>query len=687
MQQENLEIEVGGVKLIFKTGAFARQANGAVWLQAKDTVILATACARPEASEEVDFFPLRVDYQEKFSAAGKTLSGFIKREGKPTQRETLICRLIDRPIRPLFPEGYFNEVQLITTLYSFDDAVSPDPLAFCATSAALLISDLPFEKAMAAVRVGLIDGNFVINPTPEQQKTSTLDLLLAGTKEAILMIEGYCDFLTEEQILEAISFGHEVIKEICAALSLWQQKVGKPKVFDSVRPVPKDLISSIREKIGDRLHEAILLKGKKERDQSLALLKAEVEKTFLEGEQTLFKKRDVILAFKGQASEAMRHHVLKSNVRPDGRNPEEIRPIHIIQSPLPRTHGSSIFTRGETQALAIATIGGQTMNQRFETPMEAGSERFYLQYAFPPFSVGETGRRELGHGKLAERALTPILPDISEFPYSIRLESQILESNGSSSMASVCGGCLALMAAGIPVKRPIAGIAMGLISEGDDVTILSDISGTEDFLGDMDFKLTGDDQGVTAFQMDIKVEGITLPIMQKALAQAKEGRKHILQKMIEVCPESHKELSRWAPRIEVIRVKPSKISIIIGPGGKQIRSIIEETGVEMDINDEGIVNITGADPEAVQKAKKIVENLVAEVEIGATYMGKIVSIVAFGMFIEILGGKEGLCHISEVANTRIEDLKSLFKEGDPLNVKVLDINDRGQIKLSHKATL
>lgn len=693
-KQENLNIEVGELKLSFETGCMARQASGSVTLTAGETILFSAVTLAKEASDEIDFLPLRVDYQEKFSAAGKTLGGFIKREGRPTQRETLMSRLIDRPIRPLFPKGYYNEVQIATVLLSYDGETSPDPLAICATSAALTLSEVPFTHPIGAVRVGLINEQFVINPSMEQQKESTLDLMLAGTQDAILMIEGYCDFLTEDQIIQAIETGHKSIKTICSALKEWGHKIGKEKDFSTVSVPPNDLYQELQNQVQERLKIALAIKEKQPRELALSELKKEVMNHFFpEGQEPKFKKRDVMLVFKETSSNVMREAILKTNTRPDGRKTNEVRPIHIKQDLLPRAHGSSLFTRGETQALAIATIGGQNMGQRFETVHGADTERFYLQYFFPPYSVGEVGRigpagrREVGHGKLAERALMPTLPSPQEFPYTIRLESQIMESNGSSSMASVCGGSLALMDAGIPVSRPISGIAMGLILEKHEFVILSDISGTEDALGDMDFKLTGDAEGVTAFQMDIKVEGITPDIMKKALEQAKEGRKIILDKMIAVCPKPKPELSKWAPRIVILKVKPSQIGTIIGPGGKQIRAITEETGVELDIDDDGIVHITGVDPEGVEKAKKIIENLVAEVEVGAVYEGKIVSIVNFGMFVQVVGGKEGLCHISEIANTRVEDISALFKEGDTLKVKVLDINDRGQIKLSHKATL
>jgi polyribonucleotide nucleotidyltransferase len=689
-EKETTSVEVGGQQLTFETGKMARQANGAVCLKVGDNVIFATACAKPDASEEVDFFPLRIDYQEKFSSSGKTLSGFIKREGRPTQRETLMCRLIDRPLRPLFPKGYYNEVQVITSLLSYDGENSPDPFAICAASAALMVSDIPFTKPIAAVRVGFVDGTFIINPNVTQQLESKLDLLLAGTEDAILMIEGYCDFLTEEQVITAIETGHKEIQKVCKTLFSWHQAIGKEKKFDSIAPIADEVFNQIKGILKERLAEAIAIKEKQPRELAMSQLKEEV---FAQLEESEFPKRDIALGFKKLASEAMRKMVLETNVRPDGRAPNQVRPIHIEQSILPRTHGSSLFTRGETQSLAVCTIGGLNMVQRFETVHEAGQEKFYLQYSFPPFSVGEAGRmgppgrREVGHGMLAQRALMPAIPDDEQFPYVIRLESNILESNGSSSMASVCGGSLALMDAGVPLKKPISGIAMGLILEEDQCVILSDISGTEDALGDMDFKITGDETGITAFQMDIKVEGITHEIMAKALMQAKEGREHILSKMNQACPKPREELSKYAPRIVIIKVKPSKIGTIIGPGGKQIRAIVDETGVDLDIDDDGIVNISGVDPEGVKRAKEIVESLVAEVEVGQTYNGKIVSIVAFGVFVEIIPGQEGLCHISELSHERVEDIGALFKEGQELTVKVLDINDRGQFKLSHKATL
>jgi polyribonucleotide nucleotidyltransferase len=680
-------------ELILETGKIAKQAGGSVLLHLGETTVLATACAAPSAAEEIDFLPLRVDYQEKFSSVGKTLGGFIKREGRPTVHEILVSRFIDRPLRPLFEDGYYNEVQILAYVYSYDGIHAPDVLSICAASAALAISDIPLMKPIGAVRVGMIEESFVINPSAEQQKKSKLDLVLAGTEDAILMIEGFCDFLTEEQVLKAIEEGHKSIKTICHAIQNWAKEVGKPKNTDSIRPIPAETKAAVLSLAAHELENALKISQKKDREKACSDLHDKVLQTLLaEGTDFKHSKVNINLAFKNLSSDLMRKMILNEHRRIDGRKMNEIRPIDIEMSLLKRTHGSALFTRGETQAIATCTLGGETMAQRYEDLHGEGTHRFYLQYFFPPFSVGEVGRsgapgrREIGHGKLAERALSAILPTREQFPYVIRLESNITESNGSSSMASVCGGCLSLMDAGVPIKRPVSGIAMGLILEKDHFCILSDILGAEDALGDMDFKVTGDENGITAFQMDIKAEGITLHIMKQALEQAKEGRIHILKKMLEACPEPKKELSEHAPRIEMMQVKQSQIGTVIGPGGKQIRAIVEETGVQIDINDDGIISIASPDPKSLARAKEIITNLVGEVEIGKVYKGKITSIKAFGLFVEIFG-KEGLCHISEISHSRIANLNDLFKEGDSLEVKVLEVNDRGQIKLSHKALL
>ncbi len=682
-----------GKELIFETGKIAKQASGAVVTRLGETMVFTAASAAPDVDKDIDFFPLQVAYQEKFFSAGKTLGGFIKREGKPSEREVLVSRLIDRPLRPMFEDGYYNEVQVLSYVWSYDGVNPADPLAICGASAALAISDIPLIKPIAGVRVGLVNEQFVVNPTVEEMKLSSLDLMLAGTEEAILMIEGYCNFLTEEQVIDAIAFGHQVIRNICQAIEEWQKEVGKPKNRKTLRMIPHDLLSETERMAGEPLKKALRVPLKFEREAALGEIEEQLFAALTPGgdEASRFSEVDIKAAYKKVSSKQMRAIILEEGIRSDGRKVTDIRPIDVENGLLPRAHGSCLFTRGETQTLAVCTLGGESMGQRFEDLNGDGLSRFYLQYFFPPFSVGEVGRvgapgrREVGHGKLAERSLLSLLPSQKDFPYTIRLESNITESNGSSSMASVCGGCLAMMDAGVPIKRPVAGIAMGLILEGDQVAILSDILGVEDALGDMDFKVSGDDQGITAFQMDIKVEGITLEIIRRALAQAKQGRIHILQKMLAVVPHHRHEMSIYAPRIETMQVKPSKIAVIIGPGGKQIRQIIEETGVQIDINDTGLVSIAATNPEAMAKAKAMIEAIIGEVEIGKVYRGKVTSVVQFGVFVEILPGKEGLCHISELAEGRVANIFEHIKEGAIINVKVMDINERGQLKLSRKA--
>jgi len=694
MERKTLTVKVGEHDLHFETGKIAKQANGSVLVRQGDTIVFSAASAAPEASPTADFFPLRVDYQENYSAAGKTSSGFVKRQGRPSEKEILVSRLIDRPLRPMFEEGYYNEVQILSYVWSYDTINLPEPLAICAASAALVLSDIPLIKPIGGVRVGYVDGKFIVNPTNEQMGASKLDLLIAGTEDAVLMIEGYCDFLSEDQILTAIETGHQAIKTICEALSKWRDQLGKPKNKGHLKVVATELLNEVEKITKPLLDKALRISDKQKREEALGAVKAAVKSALLpEGQEPKFTELDVANALKQVTSKHMRHILLTENIRADGRNNKQIRPIDIEQGLLPRTHGSSLFTRGETQAMAICTLGGENMAQRYEDLNGEATHRFYLHYLFPPFSVGEVGRvgapgrREIGHGKLAERALKATLPPREKFPYTIRIESNITESNGSSSMASVCGGCLAMMDAGVPIQRPVAGIAMGLILEDHHHIILSDILGLEDALGDMDFKVTGDQTGVTAFQMDIKVEGITPAIMRQALEQAREGRIHILNKMLAVCPTYKEKLSAYAPRIETLQIKPSKIATVIGPGGKQIRAIIEETGVQIDIDDTGLVSISSANLDGIERAKAIIHGLTADVEIGRTYTGKVTSVVAFGCFVEILPGKEGLCHISEFDTARIANLNDFVKQGDTVTVKVLDINERGQLKLSRKATL
>ncbi len=694
LKRTTVSVNVDGKEITFETGKIARQAGGAVLVRLNDTLVFNSACAADKAAEDASFFPLRVDYQEKFSSAGKTLGGFIKREGKQSEKETLMSRLIDRPLRPMFEEGYFNEVQVLSYVWSYDGANPAEALAICGASAALAISDIPLIKPIAGLRVGLVEGKLVANPTLEEMKVSKLDLLIAGTTDAVLMIEGFAEFLTEDQVMEAIEFGHKWIGEICKAIEKLQSLVGKPKNRGTVKTIAPELLKDVEMVAEPVLKAALRIKEKQKREEALAAVDATVMEKMLEkGEEAKFSEKEIQKAIKAVTSKFMRHMILQDKIRSDGRATNEVRMIDIEQSLLPRAHGSSLFTRGETQSVSVCTLGGESMGQRYEDLDGDGTRRFYLQYFFPPFSVGEVGRmgapgrREVGHGKLAERSLAAIVPPKSSFPYTIRLESNITESNGSSSMASVCGGCLAMMDAGVPITRPVAGIAMGLILEGNDFTILSDILGIEDALGDMDFKIAGDQAGITAFQMDIKVEGITPNIMRAALTQAKEGRVHILNKMLTAVPKHRETMSKYAPRIETIQIKPSKIAAVIGPGGKQIRAIIEQAGVEIDIDDNGLISISAVNLEAIEKAKAMINGITAEIEIGKTYAGKVTSVVAFGMFVEILPGKEGLCHISEYDFTRIDSLAPLVKQGDQVNVKVLDINERGQLKLSRKATL
>ena len=677
--------------LIFETGKIARQADGAVLVKMNETWVFSSACAA-SLSEAVDFLPFRVDYQEKFSSAGKTSGGFLKREGRPSEKEILVSRLIDRSLRPSFPNRLMQDIQILSYVWSYDGKTLPDPLAICGASAALAISEVPQNCIVAGVRVGLVGGKWVINPTKDELDASKLDLVMAGTASAVLMIEGHCDFLTEEQVLEAISFGQVYIAKICNAIEAWQKAIGKEKQFSAVLDLPEDVQNVVSDFIREKFAKALSLRDKEALEQASKELEEAVV-TNLVQEEGDFSLLNVKAAFKNAKSNQMRALIKDLGIRVDGRNTTEIRPISIEPSFLPRTHGSCLFTRGETQSMAVCTLGGENMAQRFEDLNGDGAARFYLQYFFPPFSVGEVGRigspgrREIGHGKLAEKALSHVLPGTSRFPYTIRVESNITESNGSSSMASVCGGCLALMDAGVPIKAPVAGIAMGLILDQDQAIILSDISGIEDHLGDMDFKVAGTVDGITAFQMDIKVEGITHQVMEQALAQARQGRSHILNLMMQVMSSPKGAISKYAPRIETMQINTSKIATVIGPGGKQIRQIIERSGAQVDINDNGIISIAASTQESINKAKELIEGLTGEVEVGKIYNGRVTSVTTFGAFVEVLPGKEGLCHISELSKQKVENTADVVKEGDMLAVKLLSINEKGQLKLSHKATL
>jgi polyribonucleotide nucleotidyltransferase len=677
--------------LIFETGKIARQANGAVLVKMNETWVFSSACAA-SLSEAVDFLPFRVDYQEKFSSAGKTSGGFLKREGRPSEKEILISRLIDRSLRPSFPNRLMQDIQVLSYVWSYDGKTLPDPLAICGASAALAISEVPQNCIVAGVRVGLVEGKWVVNPTKDELDASKLDLVMAGTASAVLMIEGHCDFLTEEQVLEAIAFGQKYIAKICAAIEAWQKAIGKEKQLSAVLDLPEDVQNVVSNFIREKFEKALSFRDRDALEQVSKELEESVVANLVQ-EESDFSLLNVKAAFKNAKSNQMRALIRDLGIRVDGRSTTEIRPISIEVSFLPRTHGSCLFTRGETQSVAVCTLGGESMAQRFEDLNGDGAARFYLQYFFPPFSVGEVGRigspgrREIGHGKLAEKALSHVLPEASRFPYTVRVESNITESNGSSSMASVCGGCLSLMDAGVPIKAPVAGIAMGLILDQDKAIVLSDISGIEDHLGDMDFKVAGTEEGITAFQMDIKVEGITHEIMEQALAQAKQGRSHILNLMTQVMSSPNDSVSRYAPRIETMQINTSKIATVIGPGGKQIRQIIERSGAQVDINDNGLINISANTQESIDKAKELIEGLTGEVEVGKIYNGRVTSVVAFGAFVEVLPGKEGLCHISELSKQKVDNVADFVKEGDRLAVKLLSINEKGQLKLSHKATL
>ena len=693
MASHKTDVVVGKTHISFETGELARLANGSVLLRTGDTAILATACMAPKANPEADFFPLRVDYIERFSSVGKTLAGYIKREGRPTSVETITCRLIDRPLRPMFPEGFMHEVQLIAQVMSFDAQNQLEPHAINAVSAALQISDIPSGKTVAAVRVGYVNDQFVINPTIDEQQKSKLNLVLAGTHEAILMIEGGCSFLSEQQILQAIEKGHHEIQKITLAIDQLVQNCGKKKAdFINMAP-PHSLIEEIQSRFGNELKDALFQQKKAERSDAVEEVQNKIVEEFtpkLEGLNIPANRLQA--AIKVAKSNILRKEALTHNKRIDGRTLDQVRPISVKLGLLNRTHGSALFTRGETQALCIATLGSTTSMQKTESLYGDVVERCYLQYSFPPFSVGEVGRlgspgrREVGHGKLAERAILEIIPTPENFPYSMRIESNILESNGSSSQASVCGGALALLDAGVPIKELVSGVAMGLILEKNRYVILTDILGTEDDLGDMDFKVAGGASGITSFQMDIKVEGITIEIMKEALSRAKEGRMHILEEMKKAVPAKQKGLSKFAPRLVNIKIHPNKIGTLIGPGGKQIR-LIQALGVTVDVTDEGVVTISGNDADAVEKAHKMVSDIVAEVEVGKIYTGEVVSIVAFGAFIALPGQKEGLLHVSEIAHERVNNVEDYLKEKQQVEVKVLEINDRGQIRLSRKVLL
>jgi len=684
-------ITVGGRPFTIETGKFARQADGAVVLTHGDTVLLVTAVSERVKREGLDFFPLTVNYQEMTFAAGKIPGGFFKREGRPSERETLISRLIDRPIRPLFPEGYKNETQVIATVLSFDQENDPSVLGIVGASAALVISDIPFDGPIAAARVGRVNGEFVSFPTEDQLVESDIDLTVAGSRDAVLMVEAGAKFTSEDDMAAAVLFGHKALQPLIDIQEKLAETLGVEKRVFEPEPVDEALVSWVREKANGLIREAFLIPVKKERQLRMEEVFDEVARSLPEEFEPF--RSSVRGCFEDLEREILRGFIIEEKRRIDGRAFEEIRPVACEVGILPRTHGSAVFTRGETQALVVTTFGTSQDEQKIDTIMEEGYKSFMLHYNFPPYCVGEArplrspSRREIGHGALAKRALEPVVPNDDTFPYTIRVVSEILESNGSSSMATVCGASLSLMDAGVPIAQPVAGIAMGLIQEGGKIAILSDIIGDEDHSGDMDFKVAGGYDGITALQMDIKVSGINEEILKKALYQAKDGRRHILDIMRMTLEKPRETLSKHAPRISTLEINPDKIRDVIGPGGKVIRSIIERTGVKIDIEDGGIVKIVSTDAAKADEAINIVKEIAQEAEIGKIYEGKVRKVVNFGAFVEIFPGTDGLVHISQLSNEHVKDIFSYIKEGDVIPVKVIDIDRDGKIKLSRKAAL
>ncbi|HEV2278582.1 MAG TPA: polyribonucleotide nucleotidyltransferase [Acidobacteriaceae bacterium] len=694
MKQEVSVDLAGGKRLQFETGRMAKQASGAAVVTSGDTVVLATAVAAPDPREGIDFFPLTVDYREYAYAGGRIPGGFIKREGRPSEREILTSRQIDRPIRPLFPEGFRNETQVIALVLSADKENDPDVCAINGASAALALSDVPFGGPVGAVRVGRVNDQFVVNPTYDERRDSKINIMVVGTKDGIVMIESGSAGVSEEIVVEAIEFGHTEIKKIVAGINDLVSRAGKQKRQVKAPEFDESYYEALKAKVGDRLKDALDTKKHPKLD-SYALVKQiqdELKAEIPEGEGAAEAKKKLAHYYETLRERLFREQVTKERVRPDRRAFDEIRPISIEVGVLPRTHGSALFTRGETQALVTATLGTTDDSQRLETFEGEQKKKFMLHYNFPPFSVGETGRmtgvgrREVGHGALAERAISAVLPGEEESPYSLRVVSDILESNGSSSMASVCGASLALMDAGIPLKAAVAGIAMGLVKEGDDYAILTDIAGAEDHYGDMDFKVAGTRNGITALQMDIKIGGITGQIMREALGQARRGRMFLLDTMDAVLSGPRTEKSQFAPQIRTIQIPTDKIRDLIGPGGKTIRGIIEATQVKIDVDDTGRVNVASSDQEGLKKALAMINDLTAVPEVGKTYLGKVVRLAEFGAFVELFPGTDGLLHISEIAEHRVREVKDELREGDQIMVKVLGV-EGNRIKLSRKALL
>ncbi len=688
MKSIKKSFQYGEHEVTIETGEIARQTDGAVLVSVADTVVLVTAVGRKEAAAGREFFPLTVNYQEKTYAAGRIPGGFFKREGRPSEKETLTCRLIDRPIRPLFPKGFYHEVQVVATVVSVNPDVNPDIPAILGASAALALSGMPFAGPIGGARVGYINGEYVLNPSMSQLTESKLDLVVAGTERAVLMVESEADCLDEEVMLGAVMFGHEQMQTAIKAITELAAEAGNP-AWDW-QPAEKDeeLAKAVAELASEKLAVAYQVTEKQARYSQVGEIRDAVVDGLSDGDDARWDAGDVAGEFKSLESKVVRSRVLAGEARIDGRDTTTVRPIHVRVGVLPRTHGSALFTRGETQAIVVTTLGTGRDAQIIDALEGERRERFMLQYNFPPYCVGETGfmgspkRREIGHGRLAKRGIMAVMPDLDEFPYVIRVVSEITESNGSSSMASVCGTSLSLMDAGVPVKAPVAGVAMGLIKEGDKYVVLTDILGDEDHLGDMDFKVAGTRDGITALQMDIKIDGITRDIMEGALAQAKDGRFHILEEMAKVIDQPRKEMSEWAPSIITMHIDPEKIRDVIGKGGSVIRQITEETGATIDIENDGTIKIASVEGPSGQEARRRIELITAEVEVGKIYDGKVARLMDFGAFVTILPGKDGLVHISQISEERVEKVSDKLSEGDEIRVKVLEVDRQGRVRLS-----
>lgn len=693
MEERIFTTEVAGRKLTIETGKYAQQAGGSCIVRCGDTAVLVTATASAKPREGIDFFPLSCEFEEKMYAVGKIPGGFIKREGRPTEKAVLTSRLIDRPLRPLFPKNYRNDVQVIATVLSVDQDIPPAVYAMIGSSVALSISDIPFAGPTAAVVVGMVDGEYILNPTLEQMEASRLNLTVAGTKDAVMMVEAGAKELSEDEMLEAILFAHKEIKRICAFISDIQAEIGEEKQVIAPEEHDEDFDAKVTETVKERVEWSLDTFDRYERETRQEQIKQEAFEAFGEEDPEKIKRIDAIIY--DLTKQVVRRKITQQGVRPDGRKTTEVRPIWSEVGILKRPHGSGVFTRGQTQVMTILTLGSMSEVQSLDGLSPEHCKRYMHQYNMPPYSVGETrmmrgpGRREIGHGALAERALEPMIPDEETFPYALRLVSEVISSNGSTSMASVCASTLALMDGGVPIKKPVAGVAMGLIkdTENDSVTILTDIQGLEDFLGDMDFKVAGTKDGITAIQMDIKIKGIDREILTRALAQAKEGRMHILGKMMETIDQPREHLSEYAPKIVCFAINPEKIGEVVGPRGKTINKIIAETGVTIDIEDDGKVYICTPDQEAADQARKMIEGIVKEIEVGEVYLGKVVRIMPFGAFVELLPGKDGMVHISKLARERVEKVEDVVNIGDDILVKVIEIDDKGRINLTRKDLL